>query len=1081
MLFTLIFVVQYIYAPGVINVQNKKDSFTQIDLGSASVVFAVVVAVVALVGAVVKKFIRRSGVQVPPRESAYERYGTQPSYAEPHSGDDVWKQSGPVQEAWPPHALPERGSHGEVRGVGVEVNGGQLGQTAPPATPGPYAQAEASQSGYAAERAAAGAPGVRLFFDRSEVFVKYRDRVRGVESMDIPLYAPAKSGVRFSDVLGLGSDAAAKIFGEDHELYWHQHEALRKLDEPNTSVVIVPTSNASGKTEIGMLHTMRIISRGVANVAIVLVFPTKALASDQFRRWCDRLRKFAEVLGYGPATECAVEGRAVPYLDAGGFLLLLLDGDTVKRGVKGVLDRERGGDRPLVVLTNPQFLLNLAQQDWRKYFGNRCLIFSVVDEVHFYRTYDLTLLTILLHYLIQKHGCREGGRLWTKVLMLSATMGDPVEFVNELKDVWQRRGPLRGEFSVIEYKGGNEVVGVKRMFVVRTPDEATAESIMVNYVKEMLNKAERQDAVEKTLIFVGNRNMADRLWKELQRYAVNKFGEDGWRLVDRHTGDMGLWERGKVEGNFRSGKTRILLTVKTLEVGIDIGDVARVIHVGLPPSINDFVQREGRIGRRQGEYESVVLIYTRREEKLLDSYLQGLRRPGQMAPRMYRPRIDLDSRLIEEVARQVIHQGKKVPRYIRINMGPNNILYTSVHFYDRRCPLFNGPRVRRECTSPRFYVFDGRRNVGREVRMYDIIFRYLPGMIRPMTGIYIVRGVNISERRKSISVALLNDRVFADVWRHRLARSLNKVADGVGEGRIFTVSDVDITFEVPSPRPFYADDLETIKVTARALGVKLVEKEYRKVVRTANDGRRVETQAPYFKLLGYRPVEGTLGLWWVLRGVHIKKSIKELEVLYDVLVKELGQHGGALQGVPEKERVESYRFYTEYLLQEHLHSALHLALNTAFELERIRPDEIEHYVAVRFGGEEDVRRFMEGLLLNRPVEGVPVDIEVAVGSDVDVVKDVNWAKVLERLEEIGRSIQPDLDALRDVAAELYLARCFHQPTYVEDLLTRENAERNAERAVGSDVDVVKAAETLRAIVGLSRALTEDIMRQLSHA
>ena len=80
-------------------------------------------------------------------------------------------------------------------------------------------------------------------------------------------------------------------------------------------------------------------------------------------------------------------------------------------------------------------------------------------------------------------------------------------------------------------------------------------------------------------------------------------------LVAIHYGSMVKSERTKNEQNFRNGEIPVMVTVKTLQQGIDIGLVQRIVHVGLPYKQTDFWQRQGRMGRRGDieRCESIVL------------------------------------------------------------------------------------------------------------------------------------------------------------------------------------------------------------------------------------------------------------------------------------------------------------------------------------------------------------------------------------------------------------------------------------------------------------------------------------------
>jgi ATP-dependent helicase YprA (DUF1998 family) len=470
---------------------------------------------------------------------------------------------------------------------------------------------------------------LKFKFSSSQIFKKYEEFI---EQHEITMYGYKESSKRFSDVLSeiLGNevhpDLARLIFDDNYNLYIHQALAIEELRKPSARVVIVATPNASGKTEIGLLATMSIIAESNRNQIlksyplILIIYPTKALARDQFDRWKKRLKNFCK-----EALKCDIESEGKFHLITNKLHVILLDGDTVKRLSKEMkLESITTKDGPLVTLTNPQFLLSILQsKSWKRYFGNRCLSLLILDEIHFYRAWDLTLLIKILEpSIIGYYMCRSGSGTEFKVLMLSATMGDPDKFKHQIMDAWNIK-----DVTIVKSELGNKTdVKRKHIYVIKINEDRIIESLIIEFMKELFDRAYSPGDVDKTLIFVPNRNTADRLTQELRNIAV-RYKSKGFKpiIVDRHLGDMALWERENVEHNFKEGETRILITVKTLEVGIDIGDVVRVIHWGLPPSLNDVIQREGRTGRRPGgEYESLFIVRTAYDEAMVKNYLSLL-------------------------------------------------------------------------------------------------------------------------------------------------------------------------------------------------------------------------------------------------------------------------------------------------------------------------------------------------------------------------------------------------------------------------------------------------------------------------
>jgi len=110
-----------------------------------------------------------------------------------------------------------------------------------------------------------------------------------------------------------------------------------------------------------------------------------------------------------------------------------------------------------------------------------------------------------------------------------------------------------------------------------------------------------------------------------QKYKVRKLagrlgGEPA--SVGAITGNHSQAQRERTLSAFRAGRMKALVATDVAARGLDIPDVARVIHYELPSSPNSYVHRAGRTGRAEKEGET-VLILTAHEER---EYLLMVRR-----------------------------------------------------------------------------------------------------------------------------------------------------------------------------------------------------------------------------------------------------------------------------------------------------------------------------------------------------------------------------------------------------------------------------------------------------------------------
>ncbi len=75
-------------------------------------------------------------------------------------------------------------------------------------------------------------------------------------------------------------------------------------------------------------------------------------------------------------------------------------------------------------------------------------------------------------------------------------------------------------------------------------------------------------------------------------------------------GSLGVGERRAAEQAFAEGRDCVIVATSTLELGIDVGDLDRVIQIDAPPTVAAFLQRLGRTGRRPGSARQALLLAT---------------------------------------------------------------------------------------------------------------------------------------------------------------------------------------------------------------------------------------------------------------------------------------------------------------------------------------------------------------------------------------------------------------------------------------------------------------------------------------
>lgn len=110
----------------------------------------------------------------------------------------------------------------------------------------------------------------------------------------------------------------------------------------------------------------------------------------------------------------------------------------------------------------------------------------------------------------------------------------------------------------------------------------------------------------KVLVFVSNKNNADRVFSALQ---------------EQHASETGIIHSNKTQNyrfksieEFDSGKKRILVTTDIMARGLDLENITHVINFDTPQFPENYIHRIGRTGRAEKQGKS-ILFYSKVEEE----------------------------------------------------------------------------------------------------------------------------------------------------------------------------------------------------------------------------------------------------------------------------------------------------------------------------------------------------------------------------------------------------------------------------------------------------------------------------------
>ncbi len=144
----------------------------------------------------------------------------------------------------------------------------------------------------------------------------------------------------------------------------------------------------------------------------------------------------------------------------------------------------------------------------------------------------------------------------------------------------------------------------------------------VNFLLEELAFAK---AYPKTLLFVRDKRMADRLYKQLEEAFPGQVD-----LI--HSNKTQNYRLNSIK-SFAEGDVRIMVATDVMARGLDIDDITHVINVNTPRYPENYLHRIGRTGRAQKEGVSIVLT-TPDEEDFLEEIetLMGVKVPIEELP-----------------------------------------------------------------------------------------------------------------------------------------------------------------------------------------------------------------------------------------------------------------------------------------------------------------------------------------------------------------------------------------------------------------------------------------------------------------
>lgn len=316
-----------------------------------------------------------------------------------------------------------------------------------------------------------------------------------------------------------------------------QEEAGEALLAGDNAVILAPT--AGGKTEASMFPTLsQMVDNEPEGVGALYIAPIKALLNNQ----ADRLGLYTEMVG---------------------LRRFVWHGDTPDQPRRQFL-----GEPAELLMTTPESLevmLVSPRVDENKLFADLRTV--VMDEVHELAGSDrgAHLMSVLERLArISKHDVQRVG--------LSATVGNPGAILTWLQGTSNRPGR-----------------------VVNPPKQPGRRQLLVAHrqnLAELSRDAARVARGQKSLFFCQSRSTTEAVAEHMRRAGTAVFV---------HHSAVSREERQLAEERFHHGSDACIVCTSTLELGIDVGDLDRVLQAEAPDTVSSFLQRMGRTGRRAGQ------------------------------------------------------------------------------------------------------------------------------------------------------------------------------------------------------------------------------------------------------------------------------------------------------------------------------------------------------------------------------------------------------------------------------------------------------------------------------------------------
>lgn len=368
-------------------------------------------------------------------------------------------------------------------------------------------------------------------------------------------------------------------------IYANGWETLRPIQVAAAEVIfdsddnlILCSDTASGKTEAVFFPILsQIEGGGAGTVEVLYIAPLKSLINDQFERIDALLRD-------------------------SGIPVFHWHGD-VAASHKNKLIKNPAGVLQITPESLESMLMN-RRSDIIRLFGG--LKYVIIDEIH-------TLMGVDRgnQILCQLDRIREIIGYHPRRIGLSATIGDPEKARDWLTGGTGRRtqipsaGAGKSKWRLaLEHFYVQDNTKDRDISAAEQPEEKVEIDAGYEYLYDCVKD-------KKSIVFSNSREETEYVTATLRQIAARRMEDDIFYI---HHGNLSAAIREEAEQKLKDEKKCVACATVTLELGIDIGRIERILNMGAPTTVSSFLQRLGRSGRKTGIPEMFMLF---REEKPL--------------------------------------------------------------------------------------------------------------------------------------------------------------------------------------------------------------------------------------------------------------------------------------------------------------------------------------------------------------------------------------------------------------------------------------------------------------------------------